>query len=203
MLDVSERLAVIVGGGAVAARKARGLLDAGASRVRCVAPEFRADIPAGVERVGEPYRPAHLEGAQLVFAATDRPEVNEAVVRDARSRGVLVSRADGDDEHPGDFSSPAALRRGAVVVAVSAASPALAALIRDGIAERFDPRWPTMASAMRELRPLIKRVAADGNLRRMIFHKLATEEALGVVHAGGVQALREWLRHDFPELIHD
>jgi precorrin-2 dehydrogenase/sirohydrochlorin ferrochelatase len=200
MLDVSSRLVVIVGGGAVAARKARGLLEAGATRVRCVAPEFRGEIPAAVERVAEPYRSAHLDGAQLVFAATDRPDVNEAVVRDAQSRGILVCRADGDDRQPGDFSSPAALRRGEVVVSVSADSPALAALIRDGIAQRFDERWSEMASAMRELRPLIKRALADGNLRRTVFHKLATEEALGVVHAGGVGALREWLRQAHPEL---
>ena len=200
MLDVGSRLVVIIGGGAVAARKARGLLDAGATRVRCVAPEFRGEIPDPVERVAELYRTAHLEGAQLVFAATDRPEVNDAVVRDAQARRVLVCRADGDDRQPGDFTSPAAMRRGGVVVSVAADSPALAALIRDGIDRQFDPRWSEMASAMRELRPLVKRALADGNLRRKVFHKLATEAALDVVHAGGVGALREWLRQAHPEL---
>ena len=203
MLDVSSRLVVIIGGGAVAARKARGLLDAGATRIRCVAPEFRGEIPGGVERVAEPYRPAHLDGAQLVFAATDRPEVNEAVVREAQARGILASRADGDDRQTSDFSSPAALRRGEVIVAVSAASPALAALIRDGIARHFDERWSQMASAMRELRPLIKRAMSDADARHRIFHSLASEEALCVVHADGVEGLRRWLRQHHPELIHD
>src|SRR5688500_6322724 len=79
MLDVTHGLGGIVGGGAVAARKARGLLDAGASRVRCVAPEIDAQLPAPVERVTERYEPRHLDGAGLVFAATDSAEVNAAV----------------------------------------------------------------------------------------------------------------------------
>src|SRR3954467_4702123 len=70
MLDVTDRPVVIVGGGAVAVRKARGLLNAGATRVTIVASEFHADLPSGVHRMAERYEPRHLEGAELVFAAT-------------------------------------------------------------------------------------------------------------------------------------
>src|SRR4051812_19024967 len=55
MLDVSNRLAVIVGGGVVGARKARGLLDAGAGRVRVISPTFCESLPRSVERVERPY----------------------------------------------------------------------------------------------------------------------------------------------------
>jgi precorrin-2 dehydrogenase/sirohydrochlorin ferrochelatase len=203
MLDVSTRLVVIVGGGPVAARKARGLLDAGATRVRCVALSFCDEMPTGIERVPEPYRAAHLDSAGLAFAATDRPEVNEAVVRDARARGVLVNRVDADEGEPGDFATPAKLRRGEVSVMVSAASPALAAMIRDGIAERFDARWERMAGAMRELRPTIRRAVSDVAARRQLFRELASEEALNVLHANGVEGLRRWLRGRHPEWLHD
>src|SRR4051794_24057378 len=96
MLDVTGRLVVIVGGGAVAVRKVDGLLAAGATRVRVVSPVFHAEMPlddSRVERVAAAYESRHLDGAALVFAATDLPEVNAAVVRDARSRGILVNRA--------------------------------------------------------------------------------------------------------------
>jgi precorrin-2 dehydrogenase / sirohydrochlorin ferrochelatase len=103
MLDLCDRLVVIVGGGSVAARKAAGVLAAGAERVRAVAPVFAAGFPAGVERIEEPFREEHLEGAGLVFAATDSGEVNEAVVLAARRRGLWVNRADGlGVETPGD-----------------------------------------------------------------------------------------------------
>ena len=55
--------------------------------------------------------------AGLVFAATNVPAVNDAVVRDANARGVLVNRADASDELPGDFSTPAVHRDGAVHLA--------------------------------------------------------------------------------------
>lgn len=201
-LDIAGRTVVIVGGGAVAARKARRLIEAGAGRVRCVAPEFCDELPSSVDRVRGTYRPDHLAGATLAFAATDRPEVNEAVVRDARARNLLVNRADVDDEEPGDFTVPAKFRRGEVTVAVSAGSPALSAMIRDRLEQSFDPRWAQMANTMRELRPWIKSAAADIALRRTIFRDLASEEAVATLAGRGVGALREWLLSRHPELTH-
>jgi precorrin-2 dehydrogenase/sirohydrochlorin ferrochelatase len=201
LLDVTGRMIVIIGGGAVAARKARGLLEAGAGRIRCVAPEFCTELPTQIERVEQTYRPEHLDGAALVFAATDSPEINQAVVRDARTRNLLVNRADADEEEPGDFTAPAPLRRGMVTIAVSAGSPALAALIRDRLNGLFDPRWQQMADAMRQLRPLVKSAGLDIAARRRIFQELASEEALDAA-AGGSQAVREWLLGRHPELRH-
>src|SRR5689334_8021130 len=151
LLDVTDRLAVIVGGGQVAVRKAKGLIAAGATRVRMVAPALPTDLPDGVERVAEPYRADHLGGAALVFAATDDAVVNDAVVRDARAIGALVNRADAtEDETGGDFSVPAVHRAGPVTLAVATeGAPALAALVRDHFAERFDEAWRQMAEAMR------------------------------------------------------
>src|SRR5687768_9159451 len=103
LLDVSDRLTVIVGGGQVAARKARGLVAAGARRVRLVAPELTGDLPEGIERVTESYQSDHLRGASIVFAATDDAAVNDAVVRDAHAMGAIVCRADASEEESGDF----------------------------------------------------------------------------------------------------
>ena len=123
LLDVTDRLVVIIGGGVVASRKARGVLEAGATRVRMVAPSFADEVPEAVERVASRYEPAHLDGAGLVFAATDCAEVNDEVVRDARVRGLLVCRANSDDDLPGDFVTPAKLTRGPVTIAVDSYGP--------------------------------------------------------------------------------
>lgn len=202
LLDLTRWTVVIIGGGAVAARKARGALEAGAARVRCVAPEFCADLPPEVERVPHQYRPEHLDRADLVFAATDQADVNEAVVRDAHARKLLVNRADVDAEEPGDFTVPAQLRRGAAVITVSAGSPALAAFIRDQLNDQFDPRWQQMADAMQQLRPLIRSAGVEISQRRQIFRELASEEALIVLANRGSDGLADWLLERHPELRH-
>src|SRR5437763_5927763 len=104
MLDVSRMTAVIVGGGGVAARKARGLIEAGCEKIRMVSPTFHQDVPASVERVAARFEAEHLDDASLVFAATDSPEVNDAVIREARRRKIWGCRADTDEDLPGDFT---------------------------------------------------------------------------------------------------
>jgi siroheme synthase-like protein len=201
MLDVTERLVVIIGGGTVAARKARGLIEAGATRIRVVSPVFVPELPEGVQRITAAYQPAHLDGAQLAFAATDSADVNEAVVREARARGILVSRADGDDQQPADFATPAKFVQGQIVVTVSAGSAALSAKVRDRLADRFDVEWSQMAEAMQLLRPMIRNNASIPTARRAeIFRALATDEAIDQLAAGGRPTLIRWLRDRYPEL---
>ena len=200
MLDVTDRLVVVVGGGAVAARKAAGVLDAGATRVRCVSPTFDPAMPESVERVDATYEPAHLEGAGLVFAATDLPAVNDSVVRDARSRGILVSRADVDEQDPGDFTVPAKWRSGPATLAVSAGgSPALAAMVRDRLSQQWDPRWTRMAEVMAWVRPRLRDAATIApTLRRDILRDLASDEAIEVLGTDGVKGLVDWVIRRHP-----
>jgi precorrin-2 dehydrogenase/sirohydrochlorin ferrochelatase len=154
LLKLKGRLCLIIGGGPVAIRKARGLQEAGA-RVRLIASDLTVpvEVLAGVEVIIRPYCSGDLEGACLAFAATDDRSVNAAVVREARQRGVLVNVADAPDE--GDFTLPALLRRGDLTVSVSTAggSPALASVLRDRLAEQMGPEWATVleiAAALRQ-----------------------------------------------------
>jgi precorrin-2 dehydrogenase/sirohydrochlorin ferrochelatase len=156
LLQLHERLCVVVGGGPVGRRKARGLVQTGA-RVRLI--DYKPAAPGedleGIEIVSRPYRPDDLEGAFLVFAATGEREVNAAVALEARRRGILFNVADAPGE--GDFTLPALLRRGELTVAVSTGgqSPALAALIRDRLSGILGPEWATVleiAAALRQKR---------------------------------------------------
>ena len=202
MLDVNDRLSVIIGGGTVALRKARGLIDAGATRIRMVSPDLHPDIPVIVEKVSARFEPIHLEGAKLIFAATDSREVNDAVVREARRLGIMVNRADADEAEPGNFTTPALSRFGPVVITVSTAgAPALATMIRDDIAAHFDPRWRMMAEAMQAIRPaLLMAKGMSAEQRREAFRSLATPEAMEMLTAGGPPLLWESLVLKFPLL---
>jgi len=195
LLDLSARTVLLVGGGAVAARKAAGLLEAGAGRVRCVSPAFHPEMPAGVERVVGTYDQSHLIGATLVFATTNDPAVNSAVVQDARAIGILAHRADSDDSEPGDFTTPAQHQDGAVTIRVSAGgSPALARRIKADLAAKLDRRHVRMADAMRTIRPMVLAEVPDPALRRTIFIALAGEEAIDLLTVAGEAALIEWVQ---------
>ncbi|HEV2295911.1 MAG TPA: NAD(P)-dependent oxidoreductase [Tepidisphaeraceae bacterium] len=198
MLDVTDRLVVVVGGGAVAVRKIRGLLDAGATRVRVVAPEFHAEMPAGIERVAAAYESSHLDAAQLVFATTDSPETNERVARDARDRGIWINRS--DEGGQGDFATPARWAEGDVIVTVAAGSAALSTAIRDDLIVKLDRRYVKLAAAMKTLRPAVRIAEADPQRRAAIFRDLASAEALDAVDRSGAEGVRDWLRMRHPNL---
>lgn len=139
-LKVKGRLCVIVGGGSVANRKCRKLLEHGA-RVRVVSPDFPggdgAWALASVDRQERPYGKESLTGAFLAIAATNDPGVNRQVLADAAEMGILAQRA--DDSRDGDFSFPATLRRGNLTVsfATDGIFPALSAHLRAEAVGRY------------------------------------------------------------------
>jgi len=136
-LDVVGRPCLVVGGGPVAARKARTLQECGAS-VTVIAPtlssEMEALVPSlhTVER--RSYDPGDASTFRLVVTATGRPDVDGAVYADAEAAGVWVNSA--DDRAHSSFILPAVHRDGAVTVSVSTGgvSPALASWLRNRLA---------------------------------------------------------------------
>ncbi len=158
LLDLTGRLVVVVGGGAVAARRVARLVEHGAL-VRVVAPEVRAEIDALTPDVRrQPYAAGELAGAWLVHAATDDPAVNAAVARDAADLGVWCVRA--DDAGATAARVPAVARSGDVTVAVAtdAGDPGRATALRDAIGLLLD----TGGLPLRRRRPGPGRVTLVG-----------------------------------------
>ena len=141
-MNVSGRLAVVVGGGTVAERKVTALLEAGAG-VRVVSPT----LEPGLRRLRDEgritweerrFRDDDLQGAMLAFAATDDDAVNAAVVAAARSRAILVNDASRSER--GDFATPAVHRRGSLTISIDTGgtAPAVAKLVREQIGSLVD-----------------------------------------------------------------
>jgi siroheme synthase-like protein len=185
-LDLTGRVVVVVGLGAVGRRRVAGLLAAGA-RVEGVDPAPRV-VPDGITLHAEPYRPQHLQGAALVLAAAT-PAVNRQVVADARAAGLWVCSA---SAAAGDFRVPAVWREGGVLLTVSTAgaSPALAGALRDRAAAALGPAAAGLAATLAGLRPLMFARLADPEARRRVLADWADPRWLALFDAGGAEAVR-------------
>jgi uroporphyrin-III C-methyltransferase / precorrin-2 dehydrogenase / sirohydrochlorin ferrochelatase len=133
MLDLAGRRTVVVGGGPVALRRVRGLLEAGA-HVVVIAPSVHPELAAlPVTVLRRPYQRGDLSAAWLAHAATSDPEVNARVAAEAGESRIWCVRA--DDASASSAWTPAVARHGGVTVAVSsAADPARSQRLRAAIA---------------------------------------------------------------------
>lgn len=130
-IDLTGKTVLIAGGGPVAARKARVLLDCGPRVVVC-APQPTGELEAleQVELLRRPFSPELLEGVSLAVAATGDRAVNHQIAVLCRARAIPVDVADSAQEST--FLFPALVRRGRLTVGISTggASPAAAAYVR-------------------------------------------------------------------------
>jgi siroheme synthase-like protein len=169
-LKVRGRTVLVVGAGVVAERKVAALLESGAS-VRLIAPEATPELQrlaAGgrLEWRARAFAPADADGAWLIVAATDDPDVQARVAEAGEARTTFVLAVD-DPRHASAYGG-AIVRRPPFVVAISSsgASPALSRLVRE-IIEGALPGDEWVARAM-ELRarwkaqgtPMAERFAA-------------------------------------------
>ncbi len=179
-LDVTRKLCLVVGGGRVAERKVRSLLACGA-KVRVVSPRATKGIrklyeTGRIEVKSRAYHVADLDGAALVFAATNDGPVNQKVSEDARKRKVPVNVADSPDLC--DFIVPAVVRRGPVVIAISTsgALPILARRLREEIEERLSEDYARCAVKVGRLRKLLMERVGERKKRQKILKELSKRD---------------------------
>ena len=121
-VDLSGKKILVVGGGRIALRRIRTLLDF-TEKVTVVSPELHPDL-LPLEEAGRltvlrrPYEPADIEGAALALAATNNKEVNEAVYADCKRLGIPVNVS--SDRNKSDFYFPGVARKGPYVAGVTA-----------------------------------------------------------------------------------
>jgi len=155
-MDVSGKKCLVAGGGAVALRKVRALLECGAD-VTVAAPEVLPDLAALPARfLPRKVEETDLAGCALVVDATGDPAVGEALSRLCGERGIPLNVVDMPQYCSVIF--PAVLRRGKLTAAISTggASPLAAAWVRDRLSETLPDCFETILDQMEELRTVAK-----------------------------------------------
>jgi len=195
MLDIRGRLAVVVGAGSVGLRKVEGLLAAEARVLLVDAKPPTEAVAAEVEVRFEPYCPEMLEGAALVFACTDQPDLNSRIAADGRAIGALVNVA--DVPHECDFYAASVIRDGDVNIAIGTggASPGMAAWLRKHLAASLPHHVGRFAEALEGLRIEVRQaIPDDAQLRMKIMKQLVCDDVYSEFLVHGTPAVRDRLR---------
>ncbi|MBL0676375.1 siroheme synthase CysG [Aeromonas dhakensis] len=183
---------LLVGGGEVAERKARLLLDAGA-QLTVVAPELDPELAElaandSIEWLAGEFAPAQLAGKWLVVAATDRREVNALVYQSANQARIFANVV--DDPKRSSFIMPSIIDRSPLMVAISSGgkAPVLARLLREKLEAMLPQHLGAVAAFAGSLRDRVKTRFASMGERRRFWERLLGADRLGQALARGDHA---------------
>jgi len=198
-LDLHEKPAVVIGGGAVAERKVLPLLSCGA-RITVISPSLTRKLSylvrAGALRHRKRrWRSADLRGAFVVLATTNDPVSNAEVARRVNSRAHLINVA--DDPLRCNFILPSVVTRGDLIIAVSTSgkSPAVARRIRQELERTLGNAYGRYLRMMGEVRVQVQERVSSIRRRRSIMNRLAASDLLELLQSGQtVQARKRILR---------
>jgi len=188
MIKLENQQTLVVGGGNVAFRKTRDLLEAGAI-VKVISPEFakeftklQSDFPKQLILEAREYSFGDIDGSVLVFSATDNPTVNHNVFTECSSKGILMNSV--DDPPNCSFYLSSFFTQGDLLIAVSTngSSPAMAAKLRRQIQANLPNNIDDNLFALKKARSLLKESEKCFGLtfhdRSEILKKIVADEQL-------------------------
>jgi precorrin-2 dehydrogenase / sirohydrochlorin ferrochelatase len=179
MLDMTNKLCVVIGGGKIAYRKVIPLLEAGAN-IHIVSPEICDEInklwtDQKVKVFLKKVEKADYEQAFMIIAATNSKEINEQIYENT-AENQLVNII--SDHELGNFHIPASAVRGRLVISVSTggASPILAKKIRNELLDQFDESYEDYLDFLWEARKKIKNSSLSRTEKSNLLSELAEEK---------------------------
>lgn len=159
-LDLKGKNCLVVGGGKVALRKIKGLLECGAS-VAVVAPEISKQVkelvnPEKCKIIERKFAPEDLNNITLVYAATDDRKTNEEIFNRAQEKKILVNVVDAPELC--NFIVPSTLKRDELLISISTGgkTPALAKKLREEMERLFPENFGEALDDIEELRREIR-----------------------------------------------
>lgn len=197
-LDLTDRRCAVVGGGAVALRKVRSLLEAGA-KVTVISPDLAEPLACMAERREiarrkKRYEDGDLAGFFLVICASDQAAVNRRAAGEAQRRGALVNVTDG--VCPGDFTVPAQVRRGDLLFTVSTGgkSPALSRQLRRELALRYGEEYAIYLDLLAKMRAELKGILPESKTRVSFWQEAMNQGVLDLIKQGKLEKAEAGIR---------
>jgi uroporphyrin-III C-methyltransferase / precorrin-2 dehydrogenase / sirohydrochlorin ferrochelatase len=196
-LDIKGRACLVVGGGAVAARKAALILRAGAE-LTVVAPWLSSAMQVIVDDGRVHYQPrvfvdSDLDGQALIIAATDDSAINRRVAELAKAHTLPVNVA--DNPELGTFVLPSVIDRAPVQIAISTggASPVLARQLRARLESAIPLTYGRLAELADAFRDQVKGRLPRSAQRRRFWEQILQGPVAEAVFAGRIDSARDML----------
>ncbi len=191
-LELSGRRVVLIGAGAVAIRKAKTLLDAGA-RLVIIADAIDDALTAlcqgtDAELIRSRYSKEYLGRAVLVIAATNNHQLNEQIYKDCQKLEILCNIV--DEPKLCDFLVPAVVRRGDLQIAISTEGncPSYAGHIRKKLEQIFTDKHGEFLTELEGFRKRIIKELPDPADRKALLGKLVDDESFEYFVQNGLAA---------------
>jgi len=207
-LNVENKLCIVIGGGKVAERKVESLLKAKA-KVKVISPELTAKLKILAEEgkicwEKRGYQRGDLEGAWLVIAATNDPEVQKEVYKEAEEKRIFCNVVDVPELC--SFIVPSVVRRGKVNIAISTfgASPAVARRLRETLQQLIGKEYELYIELMEYLRKEILSMDLSPQEKEKKLHKLAMAPIPQYIKYGDIELLRTLIEREgltFPSAL--
>ena len=198
---------LIIGGGAIAARKAELLLRAG-GRVKIVAPEISGRVQdlvyeGRIEIEQRGFVDSDIESVVCVIAATDDSEINSKVSKLAQEKDIPVNVVDNPDLC--SFIVPSMIDRSPVQIAISTggASPVLARMMRARLESEIPGSYGELARLAEEFRDPVKQCLPDVDLRRRFWEAVLEGQVAELVFAGRSEDARALLDQELDDFDGD
>ena len=194
----------MVGGGAVAVRKAQSLLAAGArlvvvaDRIGDMMMALCADSNA--ELIKSRYSKDYLVGAVLAIAATNDPQLNRKIHKDCQELEILCNVV--DEPQLCDFFVPAVVRRGDLQIAIGTEGdcPAYAGHIRKKLEKIFTDKHGEFLAELETARKWIFKDVPNPADRKTLVGQLADDKSFEYFLQNGPEAWRSYaekIRQDY------
>jgi precorrin-2 dehydrogenase / sirohydrochlorin ferrochelatase len=204
-LHIAGRPCLVVGGGAVAERKIRGLLACDAT-VTVISPALSPGLLELEQQKRlawrqRPFRPGDLAGSFLVIAATDDDDTQQAVQAEADRENILLNVADVPARC--NFILPSILCRGDLTISVSTGgkSPALAKQVREQLEGDFGPEYGPYLELLGIMRAVILKQGLPSAVNKVIFQNLLHPEMPAWFRAKDWPKIESHLRSATPASI--
>jgi len=193
-LKVAGRMVAIVGNGEEALAKAR-LLGQSSAKLRLIAevpePALRAWADEnGAELLEAPYAAHLIEGAAMVFAATDDETTDCRIIADSRTLKIPSNAVDRPEIC--DFYTPALVNRAPVAIAIGTegAGPVLAQMIRARIDRMLSPSLGALASLAASYRIAAEKLLPRGSARRRFWREFFAGSPARAMEVGHISEAR-------------